>query len=189
MISNELIQYLSNSIVTPDRIKGVPNYDNISTMSDDLVFVQVRKYADDFFSEGKHPRMVAIAGLQSLMKSTEIWQLVKHILKHHTNKVIILNADVLSKMGCSLFDAFKTLENQILKQQFKTMPEWTAFLIDEVQEAQGWGKDLKIIYDNTKRSFIICTGTGDILTHRNKGLAARLTVLKDISTKQPKHIK
>jgi hypothetical protein len=53
MISNELIQYLSNSIVTPDRIKGVPNYDNISTRSDDLVFVQVRKYADDFFSEGK----------------------------------------------------------------------------------------------------------------------------------------
>jgi len=49
MISNELIQYLSNSIVMPDRIKGVPNYDNISTMSDDLVFVQVRKYADDFF--------------------------------------------------------------------------------------------------------------------------------------------
>ena len=178
MITEELILYLKNSLVTAKRIHAETQDENNIPMPGRNLLAKMQEYADGFFTAGKQPRMVAISGLRGVGKTTLMWQVAEHIQKQHSNKIIFLNADVLSKMGCSLFDAFTALENHVLKEPFKTMQEWTTILIDEVHEAEGWDKDLKIIYDSTKRSFIMCTGSSALLLHKSPDLATRWNIFR-----------
>ncbi len=178
MITEDLISYLKNSLVTIDRIQAETRDENNAPMPGRNLLVKFRQFANGFFTAGKQPRMIAISGLRGVGKTTLMWQVADHIFTQHSSKVIFLNADVLSKMGCSLFEAFTALENHVLKEPFKTMQEWTTIMIDEVHEAEGWDKDLKIIYDSTKRSFIMCTGSSALLLHKSPDLATRWNIFR-----------
>lgn len=122
--------------------------------------------------------MIAISGLRGVGKTTLMWQVAEEIQKNHSNQIYFLNADILAQMGHTLLDAFTALERHIVKSSFKEMDEWTTILIDEVHEAKSWDKDLKIIYDSTKRSFIMCTGSSALLLHKSPDLATRWNLLK-----------
>jgi len=51
-------------------------------------------------------------------------------------------------------------------------------LIDEVHEAEGWDKDLKILYERCKRAFILCTGSSALLLHQSPDLASRWSLIR-----------
>jgi len=47
-----------------------------------IVFDSLQKYADDFFKDGAEPRLIGLAGLRGVGKTTLLWQMEIIFLKN-----------------------------------------------------------------------------------------------------------
>ena len=58
-----------------------------------LAFVLLRKYADDFLKTGSEPRLVSLAGLRGVGKTTLLWQTANHIYQNHHKDIYFFRAE------------------------------------------------------------------------------------------------
>lgn len=178
MITDELILYLKNSNVTAERLRAETRDENNVPMPGRNLFVTLKGYASNFFSQGTEPRMIAISGLRGVGKTTLMWQVAESVFQSQQKRIFFISVDDLNRLGANLFDAFQVLEQHIFKKPLAELEEQVLFLIDEVHEAPEWDKDLKILYEKCKRAFILCTGSSALLLHKSPDLATRWTLVK-----------
>lgn len=178
MITEELILYLKNCLVTSSRIQSETRDENNVAMPGRNLLVSLKSHAANFFSKGMQPRMIAISGLRGVGKTTVMWQVADAVHKNHTKKILFLSVDDLNRLGANLFEAFQVLEQHVFKKPLPELEEPVMFLIDEVHEAAEWDKDLKILFEKCKRAFILCTGSSALLLHKSPDLATRWTLVK-----------
>jgi hypothetical protein len=57
-----------------------------------------------------------------------------------------------------------------------------------VHEADNWKKDLKILYERGKKTFVLATGSSALLLHSSSDLASRWTLLKIFPFRFPEFI-
>jgi uncharacterized protein len=178
MITDELILYLKNCQVTAKRTQAETRDENNVPMPGRNLFVSLTSHANNFFSRGVQPRMIALSGLRGVGKTTLMWQVAETVFKNHTKMVFFLSVDDLNRLGANLFEAFQVLEQHVFKKPLPELEEPVMFLIDEVHEAPEWDKDLKILYEKCKRAFVLCTGSSALLLHKSPDLATRWTLVK-----------
>ncbi|HRI28270.1 MAG TPA: hypothetical protein PK715_09470, partial [Chitinophagales bacterium] len=58
-----------------------------------LVYVLLKKYADDFLKSGSEPRFVSLAGLRGVGKTTLLWQTANYIYQNHHKKIYFFNVN------------------------------------------------------------------------------------------------
>jgi hypothetical protein len=178
VITEELILYLKNSLVTDGRIQAETRDENNVPMPGRNLFVSLKSHASKFFERGTQPRMIAISGLRGVGKTTLMWQIAETVFQNQTKKIFFISVDDLNRLGANLFEAFQVLEQHVFKKPLPELEEPVMFLIDEVHEAPEWDKDLKILYEKCKRAFILCTGSSALLLHKSPDLATRWTLVK-----------
>lgn len=178
MITEELISYLNNSLISHARLKAETSDENNMPMPARNLYASLLSYADGFFTSGTQPRMVAISGLRGVGKTTLMWQVAQSIYEKHSLQIFYFSVDDLNRLGANLFEVIQVLERDIFKKALAELEHPVMFLIDEVHEAEDWDKDLKILYEKCKRAFILCTGSSALLLHKSPDLATRWTLLK-----------
>jgi predicted AAA+ superfamily ATPase len=141
-------------------------------------FVLLQKYAKDFFTQGTEPRMISLVGLRGTGKTTLMWQIADFIYKHHCAKIFFFNINILSNLGISLLQALQEFQKNILQKSFNQLSEPIVFLFDEVQEDEKWASALKILYDEARTAFILCTGSSALLLKNTADLARRMKIEK-----------
>jgi len=174
----ELKQYIISNKVTEARIYAETQDAENRPLPQRHLYVKLRQYADGFFERSEQPRMIALAGLRGIGKTTLMWQIAKHVFDNYSKNIYSVNVDDLNRLDFSLYDAFNILENEIIKKPFHEITESVIFLIDEVHESEGWDKDLKILYERCKKAFILCTGSSALLLHKSPDLATRWSLLR-----------
>ncbi len=174
----ELKQYLVTNKVTSGKLRAETCDIENRVLPQRNLFVKLSQYADGFLNNAEQPRLIALAGLRGVGKTTLMWQTAKHIFDKHTQNIYFINVDDLNRLGYRLYDAFNILENEIIGKLFHELTEPIVFLIDEVHESDGWDKDLKILYEKCKRAFILCTGSSALLLHKSPDLATRWTLIR-----------
>jgi len=174
----ELVEYIKNNKVTKNSLK--------SKIIDDLgrkvparnVIVLLRKYAREFFVHNTEPRMIALAGLRGVGKTTLAFQLANYVLDSGLcSEIYFLSGDELVRLNVSLYDAINSLE-KVLKTSLNKLDRKIFLIIDEVHELKDWQKDLKILYDRSNKIFAIVTGSSAIHLHNSPDLATRWTKSK-----------
>ncbi len=173
-----LKQYLISNKVTESKLHSETHDAENRLLPQRNLFVKLRQYANKFIDNGEQPRLIALAGLRGVGKTTLMWQTAKHIFENKTHEIYFINVDDLNRLGYRLYDAFNVLENNILQKPFHELQNSIVFLIDEVHEAENWDKDLKILYERCKKSFILCTGSSALLLHQSPDLASRLSLIR-----------
>lgn len=174
----ELKQYIFSNKVTSSKIKAETCDNENRPLPQRNLFVKLKQYADGFFERGEQPRLIALTGLRGVGKTTLMWQVAKHIFEHKTKEIYFINVDDLSRMGYKLYDAFNILEKEVLQKPFHEIENPFVILVDEVHEAEGWDKDLKILYERCKKAFILCTGSSALLLHQSPDLASRWSLIR-----------
>ncbi len=143
-----------------------------------MAFVLLKKYAKDFFSQGAEPRMISLVGLRGTGKTTLLWQIADFIYQHHCPKIFFFNVNILKSLGISLLQALQEFQKSILQKSFNQFLEPIVFLFDEIQEDEKWASTLKILYDEARSAFILCTGSSALLLKNTADLARRMKIEK-----------
>ncbi len=174
----ELKQYMVSNKVTESKIYSETRDTENRLLPQRHLFVKLRQYANGFLERGEQPRLLALAGLRGVGKTTLMWQTAKYIFENKTQQIYFINVDDLNRLGFRLYDAFNVVEKDILKKPFHELNEPIIFLIDEIHESEGWDIDLKILYEKCKRAFILCTGSSALLLHQSPDLASRWSLIR-----------
>jgi predicted AAA+ superfamily ATPase len=178
-MEESLKYYLDNTIVSKAAIESRLTHPITNLRYPTrMVYVLLKKYAADFFKEGSEPRFVSLAGLRGVGKTTLLWQTANHIHFNYTKYVYFFNVNTLKNLGIGLHQALEEFQKVILKKRFNELTEPIALLFDEVHDDDNWSKTLKILYDEARSAFILCTGSSALLLNQTADLARRMRIEK-----------
>ncbi len=135
----------------------------------------IEKYINNFATQDKEPRWVAIPGLRGSGKTTLLAQIYMG-LKCATNQKLYVSLDEAKRvLGVSLTDIL-TVYEEILGKTFENITTPIYLFIDEVQYDDDWGVVLKSLYDRSKKIFILCTGSSALALRLNPDVSRRITL-------------
>jgi predicted AAA+ superfamily ATPase len=178
-MDENLKYYLENTLVSESAIQSRLKHPITKLRYPTrLVYVLLRKYADDFFKSGLEPRCVSLAGLRGVGKTTLLWQTANHIYHNHYKDIYFFNVNTLKNLGVSLHIALEEFQRHIIKKRFNELSEPITLLFDEVHDDDHWSKTLKILYDEARTAFILCTGSSALLLNQTADLARRMRIEK-----------
>ncbi len=143
-----------------------------------MAYISLEKYAKDFFTEGAEPRMIGLAGLRGVGKTTLLWQIAHFIYENHTKNVFFFNVNAVRNLSGSLFEALELFQKEVLGKRFSENTEPIALLFDEVHDDTEWANTLKILYDEARWCFILATGSSALLLNSTADLARRMHIEK-----------
>lgn len=172
--------YLENTVVTKSAIESRLTHPITKLRYPTrLVYVLLRKYANDFLKSGLEPRFVSLAGLRGVGKTTLLWQTANYIFNnHHKKDIYFFNVNTLKNLGIDLHIALEEFQRHIIKKRFNELSEPIILLFDEVHDDDNWSKTLKILYDEARTAFILCTGSSALLLNQTADLARRMRIEK-----------
>lgn len=139
-------------------------------------YVLLKKYANDFLKNGSEPRMIGLAGLRGTGKTTLMWQIAEYAFNTKKIPVYFFNVNNIQAAGYSLYEVLNGFQSIILKKQFNELQTPIFLLFDEVHDDVEWAKTLKILYDEAKTAFIVCTGSSALLLQQTADLARRMKI-------------
>jgi uncharacterized protein len=178
-MDENLKYYLENTVVSKSAIESRLTHPITKLRYPTrLVYVLLKKYANDFLKSGSEPRFVSLAGLRGLGKTTLLWQTANHIYLNHHKDIYFFNVNTLKNLGIDLHIALEEFQRHIIKKRFNELSEPITLLFDEVHDDDNWSKTLKILYDEARTAFILCTGSSALLLNSTADLSRRMHILK-----------
>lgn len=174
-----LIQILNNTQVTREIINTrITNPILKRKYPKRTFFIVLRKYAEQFLKSGSDLRMIGLAGLRGTGKTTLMWQLVEYLYSNFKYPIYFFNVNEITVTGYNLNNALETFQSVVLKKRFNQLTEPIILLFDEVHDSPDWAKVLKILYDEARTAFIVCTGSSALLLKQTADLARRIKIEK-----------
>lgn len=178
-MDENLKYYLENTVVTKSAIESRLTHPITQLRYPTrLVYVLLKKYTNNFFKSGSEPRFVSLAGLRGVGKTTLLWQTANHIYNNHHKEIYFFNVNTLKNLGIDLHIALEEFQRHIIKKRFNELSEPIILLFDEVHDDDNWSKSLKILYDEARTAFILCTGSSALLLNQTADLARRMRIEK-----------
>ena len=178
-MDENLKYYLENTLITKSALESRLNHPIIKlkypTRS---IYVLLEKYANNFLKSGAEPRFVSLAGLRGVGKTTLLWQTANYIIANYHKQIYFFNVNTLKNLGIDLHIALEEFQRHILRKRFNELTEPITLLFDEVHDDEHWSKTLKILYDEARSSFILCTGSSALLLNSTADLSRRMHTLK-----------
>ncbi len=189
-MEDNLKYYLDNTAVTKEAIDSrlMHPITNLRYPTRTL-YESLKKYTHDFFKSGVEPRFVSLVGLRGVGKTTLLWQAANHIHFNHSKNIYFFNVNTLKNLNISLHTALEEFQKHILKKRFIESTEPIVLLFDEVQEDENWATTLKILYDEARWAFILCSGSSALLLNNTADLARRMHTEKVLPFSLPEFIR
>ncbi|MFN3952563.1 MAG: ATP-binding protein [Thermaurantimonas sp.] len=178
-MDENLKYYLENTVVSKSAIESRLTHPITKLRYPTrLVYVLLKKYANDFLKSGCEPRFVSLAGLRGVGKTTLLWQIANYIYLNHHKDIYFFNVNTLKNLGIDLYIALVEFQRHIIKKRFNELTEPITLLFDEVHDDDNWSKTLKILYDEARTAFVLCTGSSALLLNQTADLARRMRIEK-----------
>lgn len=125
-------------------------------------FEDLKKYVNDFLNGYEENRFITMPGLRGVGKSTLIFQIYNYLIGKgiDENRILYVSIDQLNSLpNANLNDLINVFVEDIHHKYPATLDEELFLLIDEAQEDNNWSKTGKVIYDQSKKIFMIFTGS------------------------------
>ncbi|MDX2130389.1 MAG: AAA family ATPase [Chloroherpetonaceae bacterium] len=143
-----------------------------------FIFEELKELAKGFYRNGYEPRMVALAGLRGVGKTTLLWQLAEEISHDKIENIYFINVSTLNSMGIDLHLALDIFQKKILKKRFSEYKEPLILFFDEIQDDPKWSITLKVLFEEARSAFIAVTGSSALLLQSTADLARRMLTKK-----------
>jgi len=144
-------------------------------------FFRLKKYASDFLLGEKlgniENRIIVLPGLRGVGKTTTALQIYKYLTLSKNieqERVLYFSADELKDyLGAKISEVIKVYVEDILKTSLVNLDKEIFILIDEAHFDKDWSTSSKVVYDQTKRAFILLTGSSALSMEMGIDLARR----------------
>ena len=125
-------------------------------------FHTLKSNVDDFLEGSDENRFIVMPGLRGVGKSTLLLQTYKYLTEKgiDKNRILYVPVDELKTInGSNLLDLINVFVEDIHHRYPATLNQELFLLIDESQEEKEWSQTGKIIYDQSKKIFMMFTGS------------------------------
>ncbi|MFW5846883.1 MAG: ATP-binding protein [Nanoarchaeota archaeon] len=179
----KLLNYIRSKLAeAPQLVKN-----NLEINGDKLKFRRgywrLKKYVDDFLLGEKSgsitKRLVLLPGLRGVGKTTLVYQIYDYLInfkKIEQERVLYFSADELnSYLGENTLDVIHSFIEEIHDTTLINLDKEIFILIDESHFDKRWSEGAKIVFDKSKKIFLIFTGSSALDLEMNVDSARRIT--------------
>ena len=134
-------------------------------------FFKLKKHLDNFLEGSNENRFIMMPGLRGVGKTTLLFQLYDYLINEkgiEQDKVLYISADHLSEyLGSKIIDIADVFIGEVHQKTPVTLDEEIFLLVDEAQHDNEWSTAGKILYDQSKKIFMIFTGSSALSFEMN----------------------
>ena len=139
--------------------------------------LKIEEYMKNYQNQGSKPRWIIIPGLRGVGKTTLLAQLYTSLDINPNYKLYISLDEVKGILDISLYDILDVYE-EILGKIFETLDKPVYLFLDEVQYEKGWADILRVIFNRSKKVFILCTGSSALSLQTNADVSRKSDMVK-----------
>lgn len=140
-------------------------------------FFKLKKHANNFLEGNNENRFIVMPGLRGVGKTTLLFQVYDYLTNEkgiEQDRVLYISTDQLSKyLGGKIIDAADVFIGEVHQKTPLTLDEELFILIDEAQHDKEWSMAGKVLYDQSKKIFMIFTGSSALSLELNVDAARR----------------
>jgi uncharacterized protein len=128
-------------------------------------FINLKNLANNFLKGDVENRFIVMPGLRGVGKTTLLFHLYDYLIKKgiENERILYIPTDYLVDfLGFNLIDAINVYVSEIHQKTPVTLDKELFILIDEAQHDDKWSQTGKVIYDQSKKIFMIFTGSSAI---------------------------
>lgn len=145
-------------------------------------FKEITNLVDDFLEGNNINRYMVLPGLRGVGKTTILYQTYEYLLntkKISPEQILFISCDDLNRITeCDILKTIEYYLNEFHNCTLRTLNKEIFLLIDESHFDKNWSLAGKIIYDQSKKIFMIFTGSS----------ALRLEYEPEAARRMEKHI-
>lgn len=173
----ELQQILENSKIADETIEANLMHPVLrkSNYKSREILEEIKSIADNYYT-GNTIRMVGLAGLRGVGKTTLLWQTADFIYKNHTKNIYFFHLGRLKNYNIGIKELHEGIEKYLAGGKLWSYKEKIVLLFDEVHEDPNWARDLKILYDLFPIVFAVATGSSALLLQSTADLVTRMLI-------------
>jgi len=192
-MDNKIDTYIKNEVlIRPTKLIDELSYDNV-LFNHRSEYETIIEYIEEFLEGRNINRYLVLPGIRDVGKSTILFQIYEYLLKEkniNSKNILYLSVDNLMKItNCSILDAVSAYLRIFFNSQIETQKEPVFLLIDEAQYDTDWSLIGKIIFDNSKKIFMIYSGSSALEISYNADSARRLLRIPIIPLTYSEHLK
>lgn len=177
-MEEELQQILENSKLTAEKIEANLLHPVLNTTDykPREIFDEIKDISNNYFESKSAIRMIGLAGLRGVGKTTLLWQSADYIYKNYTKNIFFFHFADLRNYNIGVREIHKGFEKYFAEGKLWSYKEKIVLLFDEVHEDPNWASDLKILFDLFLSSFVIATGSSALLLQSTADLVTRMLI-------------
>lgn len=171
MYSDDLLDYILVRLREGPRLSRDHIYRNESKLRYRNAFLKLKKHADNFLEGFNENRFIVMPGLRGVGKTTLLFQLYDYLINQKgikQDRVLYISTDHMSEyLGGRIIDAVDVFISEVHHKTPVTLDHELFILIDEAHYDKGWSKAGKILFDQSKKIFMIFTGSSALNLEMN----------------------
>ncbi|MDR1721971.1 MAG: AAA family ATPase, partial [Methanobrevibacter sp.] len=171
-----LLRYLFRQLKSGSEKAKEFTYQNNHKLELRTVYSQLKREIDNFINGEVENRFIVMTGLRGVGKTTLIFQLYNYLFeekKINNDRILYLSLDDLTSFGENIRNAIDVFIYDIHQRSPTTLDEELFIFIDEAQYDKNWSLSGKIIFDSSKKIFMIFTGSSALELEMNVDAARR----------------
>lgn len=178
MDPDDLRNYLFAKLAeAPKLVEDNIKVDSIPFKERDPYF-KIKKHLDYFLNGNVENRFVVMPGLRGTGKTTILYQIYHYLMEDRNinqNNILFISVDELrSYLGAKLHEAVDIYLKEVHETSPVFLEEELFILIDEAHFDPDWSLTGKIIFDQTKKIFMLFTGSSALDIELNVDAARRV---------------
>ena len=179
MIKNiEIQNFIRNQINETQFLLNDELYRQNIKLTPRLEFEEIKIYIDEFLQGNNINRFLTLPGLRGVGKSTILLEVYDYLLNEkniNPENILYISCEQLNYI--EKCDIYATIENYVKnfhQASIKTLNHQIFLLIDESHYDKNWSLAGKMIYDQSKKIFMIFTGSSALNLDYDKEAARRI---------------
>lgn len=174
----DLLDYIQMRVEEGPLLVKDKIYKNEDKLQRRTAFFKLKNHIDNFLDGTNEERFISLPGLRGVGKTTLLFQLYDYLINEkgiENDNILYFSTDNLKDyLGGRISETVYTFISEIHNKTPVTLEENLFILIDEAQYDKDWSLAGKIFYDQSKKIFMIFTGSSALNFELNADAARRI---------------
>ncbi|WP_296891177.1 AAA family ATPase [uncultured Methanobrevibacter sp.] len=161
--NNNVEKFIANQINETQFLLNDSIYYKNQKFNPRSEFDEIKYYINDFLQGDNQNRFITLPGLKGVGKSTLLLEIYDYLINEKNilpENILYISCEQLNNIEkCDIYSTIEDYVKNFHHSSFKTLNHEIFLLIDESHYDKNWSLAGKMIYDQSKKIFMIFTGS------------------------------
>lgn len=178
MDSGDLLNYVFAKLAEAEKLSQDNTRMENVPFEHRKTYFQIKKHIDEFLNGYVENRFLIMPGLRGVGKTTILFQIYEYLRNEKgvdSDRILYLSVDELSTyLGAGILEAIDVFVGEVHETSPVYLEKELFIFLDESHYDKEWSQVGKIVYDQSKKIFLIFTGSSALSLEMNVDAARRI---------------